>query len=96
MTVDTSKPNRIGRDPDEERAERLPDHETDEETSVGAGVMGLGGTAVDRGTGTTSGQAQGAFKAPESLAEGPVIKDHEDDLEGPAGPDSLPGFQPRL
>ena len=38
----------------DERLDVLPDHEIDEERSVGGGVMSQGGTAVDRGTGTLS------------------------------------------
>jgi hypothetical protein len=38
----------------------LPRHEIDEDETVGGGVMSQGGTAIDRGTGTLSGQAQGA------------------------------------
>jgi hypothetical protein len=36
---------------DDDRTEVLPEHEQDDESTVGGGVMGSGGTAVDRGTG---------------------------------------------
>jgi hypothetical protein len=36
----------------------MPAHEIDEDDSVGGGVMSQGGTAIDRGTGSISGQAQ--------------------------------------
>jgi hypothetical protein len=48
-----------GDEADETRARGLPEHEVDEDTSIGGGVLGQGGTAIDRGTGTTDGQAQG-------------------------------------
>ena len=44
---------------DEAREAHLPEHELDDERSVGGGIMSSGGTAVDRGTGTLSGEAQG-------------------------------------
>ena len=51
------------RHPDDprEREEELPEHEFRdiEGQSVGGGVMRSGGTAVDRGTGTLGGTAQG-------------------------------------
>ena len=39
--------------------ERLPRHEIDENETVGGGIVSQGGTAIDRGTGTLGGQAQG-------------------------------------
>ena len=39
----------LGGDDDEQN--RLPEHEYNDPNTVGAGVMGAGGTAVDRGTG---------------------------------------------
>jgi hypothetical protein len=39
--------------------DRLPEHEQDDERTLGGGVMGAGGTAIDRGTGTLGGEAQG-------------------------------------
>ncbi len=56
MTDDTFSPP-FGGDSEDERP--LPDHEYDENESVGGGVLGAGGTATDRGTGTLEGQAQG-------------------------------------
>ena len=49
-------------DRDRERLEELPEHESRdmEGQSVGGGVLSEGGTAVDRGTGTLGGTAQGA------------------------------------
>jgi hypothetical protein len=41
------------------RMDALPEHERDENDTVGGGVLGMGGTSIDRGTGTTDGQAQG-------------------------------------
>jgi hypothetical protein len=45
-------------DPDDGEA-RLPRHEIDENETVGGGILTQGGTAIDRGTGTLGGQAQG-------------------------------------
>jgi hypothetical protein len=60
----TDAPEDVVRDPDaaddEARLAGLPDHEVDEDKTVGGGVMSEGGTAVDRGTGTLTGQAQGS------------------------------------
>ena len=48
----------------DKRSEELPDHEyrESEDESVGGGLMTTGGTAVDRGTGTLSGMAQGPME----------------------------------
>ena len=43
-----------------ERLDDLPEHERDEDRTIGGGVMDAGGTAIDRGTGTLGGQAQRA------------------------------------
>jgi hypothetical protein len=43
-----------------DRLADLPEHELDDDATVGGGVMSQGGTAIDRGTGTLSGEAQGA------------------------------------
>jgi hypothetical protein len=43
----------------EDRLDELPEHERDDDRSIGAGVMSAGGTAIDRGTGELSGMAQG-------------------------------------
>jgi hypothetical protein len=46
---------------DEERLDKLPEHEQDPDDVVGGGLMGSGGTAIDRGTDTIDGpDAQGA------------------------------------
>jgi hypothetical protein len=49
--------------PDDEeklaRTDALPEHERDDDSTIGGGVMGMGGTTVDRGTGTLTGEAQG-------------------------------------
>jgi hypothetical protein len=37
----------------------VPEHERRDDRTVGGGVMDQGGTAIDRGTGTLGGQAQG-------------------------------------
>ena len=44
---------------DMDRTDAMPEHELDDESTVGAGVMSMGGTSVDRGTGMLSGEAQG-------------------------------------
>ncbi|HEX5013551.1 MAG TPA: hypothetical protein VFV72_05255 [Candidatus Limnocylindrales bacterium] len=44
---------------DRDRLRQLPGHEIDDDATVGGGVMSEGGTAVDRGTGTLTGQAEG-------------------------------------
>ncbi len=44
---------------DQDRLSKLPPEERDDPNTIGAGVMSAGGTAVDRGTGTLSGEAQG-------------------------------------
>ena len=43
------------RDDKPEREDLLPEHEIDDDRSVGGGIMSSGGTAVDRGTGTLAG-----------------------------------------
>ena len=42
-----------------ERRDALPEHERDDDTSAGGGVMSSGLSATDRGTGDLSGTAQG-------------------------------------
>jgi hypothetical protein len=58
---DPMRDETIAQDDEDDRREALPEHEFREEgaESVGGGVMGAGGTAVDRGTGTRRGTAQG-------------------------------------
>ena len=55
-----------------ERLEELPEHESRdiEGESVGGGVMSEGGTAVDRGTGTLDGTAQGVAADDDAAADG--------------------------
>src|SRR4051812_18398097 len=48
-----------GRQTETRRMDALPEHERDENDTVGGGVLAMGGTSIDRGTGTTAGQAQG-------------------------------------
>lgn len=60
-----------------DHGDELPSHEFREGDAVGGGIMGAGGTAVDRGTGTLSGQAQG----PDETIEGEA--DARDDDAGP-------------
>jgi hypothetical protein len=42
-----------------DRRNALPAHEHDDDTSAGGGLMGLGLSATDRGTGAMGGTAQG-------------------------------------
>jgi hypothetical protein len=37
----------------------MPEHEIDENETIGGGILATGGTAIDRGTGGLAGQAQG-------------------------------------
>jgi hypothetical protein len=50
----------LGTDDEDERLDELPEHERDDDQTIGGGVMHAGGTAIDRGTGTLGGQAQSA------------------------------------
>ena len=61
-------------DRDRERLEELPEHESREieGQSVGGGVLTEGGTAVDRGTGTLGGTAQGALDGEDDTTVDPV------------------------
>jgi hypothetical protein len=43
---------------DQDRLSKLPPEERDDDRTVGAGVLGEGGTSINRGTGTLSGEAQ--------------------------------------
>jgi hypothetical protein len=61
-SVDDASHDAIDGPDDEEQHDRtdaLPEHERDDNATVGGGVMGMGGTTIDRGTGTLSGVAQG-------------------------------------
>jgi hypothetical protein len=62
-------------DGDDEPTEGLPEHERDTDTTVGGGVLATGGTAVDRGTGTLDGDAQGRDPADEVEGADPVDPD---------------------
>jgi hypothetical protein len=50
----------------------LPEHERDENETIGGGVLSSGGTAIDRGTGELSGTAQGPGAGDEPEGEGVV------------------------
>ena len=43
---------------EERRLDQMPDHERDEDRTIGGGLMSEGGTAIVRGTGTLDGTAQ--------------------------------------
>jgi hypothetical protein len=43
---------------EDRRLDQMPDHERDEDRTVGGGLMTEGGTAIVRGTGTLDGTAQ--------------------------------------
>jgi hypothetical protein len=74
-------------DRDDTRRDALPEHETRdiEHETAGGGVLAQGGTAIDRGTGTLGGTAQG----PE------VDDDEADPIEDPllGGNEALIGSQ---
>jgi hypothetical protein len=59
---------------DDDDEDRLPAHEIDEDETVGGGVLSQGGTAIDRGTGTLAGQAQGEVD-PDDDGHGVGIED---------------------
>jgi hypothetical protein len=70
----------------EEAARRgLPEHEIDEDETVGGGVLAAGGTAIDRGTGTLGGTAES--HDPTEDDDAPVTADEvlgrTDDRVGP-------------
>ena len=79
------------RERDESRPESLPDHEyrETEGEAVGGGVLGSGGTAVDRGTGTLGGTAQGpeADDDETGTLEDPVVGGNETLVEAQAAAD---------
>jgi hypothetical protein len=52
-----------------------PDRDIERDETVGGGIMQQGGTAIDRGTGTLSGQGQGAAE--------------DDDRDDPLEPDDV-------
>ena len=43
---------------EDRRLDQMPEHERDEDRTVGGGLMSEGGTAIVRGTGTLDGTAQ--------------------------------------
>lgn len=57
MTDDLFRPPFGAEDHDED--DGLPEHERDDDRTIGGGMMGAGGTATDRGTGELTGDAQG-------------------------------------
>jgi hypothetical protein len=59
---------------DDQDDDEMPEEELDEPKTVGGGIMSQGGTAIDRGTGTLTGQAQG-------------VDDDDDDDDDRAGVD---------
>jgi hypothetical protein len=62
----------------DERAEgELPAHEIDDERTMGGGLMSEGGTAIDRGTGTLSGEAQG----PDAGLDSEDVVDEDADVD---------------
>jgi hypothetical protein len=62
-----------GNVPDDDTGD-MPEHERPDDQTVGGGVLEQGGTAIDRGTGTLGGQAQG-----------PAADDDRDDALDPEG-----------
>ena len=85
---------------DEARRDELPEHETRpiEGETVGGGVMGEGGTAINRGTGDLEGTAQGPYanedEDVEPVDEGLGRRGNPlSDAETPAAP-SHPGIDP--
>lgn len=51
----------------------IPRHEIDPDDSVGGGLMGSGGTAVDRGTGERTGRTDADGSDPADLLDDGVI-----------------------
>ena len=73
---------KLMREPEDARRMReLPEHEIDDERTAGGGILGEGGTAVDRGTGELGGTAQG-------IESGDPVE------EGSVRPTDLPGARP--
>ena len=57
----------------------LPEHEIDDDRTLGGGVMSEAGTAVDRGTGELDGQAQGPEDDDDRAGAAPdVVSDEAD------------------
>jgi hypothetical protein len=59
----------------EDDSDQLPEHERRDDRTVGGGMMDQGGTAIDRGTGTLGGRAQGPSE--------------DDDRDDPLEPEDL-------
>jgi hypothetical protein len=77
MTDPLNRPVVPPGDLDPEKQDELPEHELDRDETVGGGVMETGGTAVDRGTGTLTGKAQGT--AEDEDQDDPLEPDRIDD-----------------
>jgi hypothetical protein len=43
---------------EDRRLDQMPDHELDDDRTIGGGILSEGGTAIVRGTGTLDGTAQ--------------------------------------
>ena len=86
---------------DPERLDQLPEHERDDDVAgtSGGGILSEGGTAVDRGTGTLGGVAQGRDDEVED-ADRPARKDPDTELDmssiayGAAARGSIPSASP--
>jgi hypothetical protein len=96
MTDDLFRPPFGGADDhDGGEAERsgLPGHEIDDDTAVGGGLMGSGGTATDRGTGELTGRAQGDADTTDDVEEDAGV--NEGAIAGPPAGGAqtyVPGF----
>jgi hypothetical protein len=47
----------LGMDDEDERLDELPEHERDDDQTIGGGVMHAGGTAIDRGQAQSADQS---------------------------------------
>jgi hypothetical protein len=70
-------------DADRERLEKVPEHEIDDDRDVGGGVLSMGGTATDAGTGTT--------RADEPASGQPIDEEDDDAGRGLGAPPAAPG-----
>lgn len=59
LNVEAEAASTIGLGGPDDDDNDMPEHEEDPDDTVGGGVMSEGGTAIDRGTGTLAGEAQG-------------------------------------
>jgi hypothetical protein len=74
----------VGSNADDDRLSKLPPEEHDEDRTLGGGMLGQGGTAVNRGTGTLGGEAQGRdVEADDEKQAEPTV---DDDLAFPTEP----------